>query len=42
MFIKKSIYKVIFRLCTTKWKLFKWSGMYTTNLFKGTIDCKAV
>jgi len=30
------------RLCTTEWKLFKWSGMYTINLLKGTIDRKAV
>ena len=38
MLIKESIYKVMLRLCTTKWKLFKWSRIYTTNLLKGTIN----
>ena len=38
MLIKESIYKVMLRLCTTEWKLFKWSGIYTTNLLKGTMD----
>jgi len=42
MLIKESIRKVMLRLYTTKWKLFKWSGTYTTNLLKGTIDCRAV
>jgi len=42
MFIKKSICKVMLRLYTTEWKLFEWSGTYTTNLLKGTIDCKAI
>jgi len=30
------------RLCTTKWKLFKWSRTHTTNLLKGTMDYRAV
>ena len=42
MLIKESIRKVMLRLCTTKWKLFKQSGIYTTNLLKGTMDCGAV
>ena len=42
MLIKESIYKVMLRLCTTKWKLFKWSGTHTTNLLKATIDYRAV
>ena len=42
MLIKESIYKVIVRLYTTKWKLFKQSGIYTTNLLKGTTDYRAV
>lgn len=42
MLIKESIHKVMLRLYTTKWKLFKWSRIYTTNLLKGTIDRGAV
>jgi hypothetical protein len=42
MLIKESIRKVMLRLYTTKWKLFKWSGTYTTNLLKGTMDYGAV
>ena len=42
MLIKKSICKVMLRLCTTEWELFKWSGMYTTNLLKATMDCGAI
>jgi len=42
MLIKESIRKVMLRLYNTKWKLFKWSGTYTTNLLKGTVDYRAV
>lgn len=38
MLIKESIRKVMLRLYTTKQKLFEWSGTYTTNLLKATID----
>ncbi|OCL06213.1 hypothetical protein AOQ84DRAFT_297419 [Glonium stellatum] len=33
LLIKESIHKIMFRLCTTEWKLFEWSGTHNTNLF---------